>query len=79
MTRAPRTINHAGLDVPEIEAFLEKCARLSGGVTRGSKTRIRDRNWREQFISDGVTTLELLEPLREGLLLGGSIVPGTKE
>lgn len=71
MTQAPRKINHVGLAVPDIDAYLEKLAPLLEGFPRGSKIVNARQKVREQFISDGATTIELLEPLTEGSPLQG--------
>ena len=66
MTGAPTKINHVGLAVPDIEAFLKRSAPLFEGFARGPTIVNARQEVREQFISDGATTLELLEPLTEG-------------
>jgi methylmalonyl-CoA/ethylmalonyl-CoA epimerase len=71
VTRSPRKINHIGLAVPDIDAFLEKSAPLFEEFSRGKKIVNAQQKVREQFISDGATTLELLEPLSEGSPLQG--------
>jgi methylmalonyl-CoA/ethylmalonyl-CoA epimerase len=71
VTQAPRKINHVGLAVPDIDAYLEKLAPLLEGFPRGSKIVNARQKVREQFISDGATTIELLEPLTEGSPLQG--------
>ena len=66
MTAAPRKINHIGLAVPDIEAFLCKTAPLYEGLSRGPMILNERQKVRQLFMSDGATTVELLEPLREG-------------
>ena len=66
MTRAPKKINHIGLAVPDIEAFLRKTAPLYEGFSRGPMIVNERQKVRELYMTDGVTTVELLEPLGEG-------------
>ncbi len=66
MTRAPRKINHVGLAVPDIEAFLRKTAPLYEGFSRGPMIVNERQKVRELYVTDGATTVELLEPLGEG-------------
>jgi methylmalonyl-CoA/ethylmalonyl-CoA epimerase len=66
MTGAPRKINHVGLAVPDIEAFLRKSGPLYEGFKRGPMIVNEQQKVRELFITDGVTTIELLEPLGGG-------------
>ena len=66
MTRAPTKINHIGLAVPDIEAFLRKTAPLYEGFSRGPMIVNERQKVRELYMTDGVTTVELLEPLGEG-------------
>jgi methylmalonyl-CoA/ethylmalonyl-CoA epimerase len=64
--RAPRKINHVGLAVPDIEAFLRKTTSLYEGFSRGPTIVNERQRVRELFMTDGATTVELLEPLGEG-------------
>lgn len=66
MTQAPRRINHVGFAVPEIEAFLRKNAPLYEGFSRGPLIVNERQKVRELFVTDGTTTIELLEPLGKG-------------
>ena len=66
MTRAPKKINHVGLAVPDIEAFLRKTTPLYEGFSRGPMIVNKRQKVRELFMTDGATTVELLEPLGEG-------------
>ena len=66
MTVAPRKINHIGLAVPDIEAFLRRTTPLYEGFSRGPMIVNERQNVRELFLTDGATTIELLEPLGEG-------------
>jgi methylmalonyl-CoA/ethylmalonyl-CoA epimerase len=59
-------INHVGLAVPDIEAFLRKTMPLYEGFNRGPMILNERQKVRELFVTDGVTTVELLEPLGEG-------------
>jgi methylmalonyl-CoA/ethylmalonyl-CoA epimerase len=63
---SPKTINHVGLAVPDIEAFLRKTAPLYGGFSRGPMIVNERQKVRELYMTDGATTVELLEPLGEG-------------
>ena len=65
MTRAPKKINHIGLAVPDIEAFLRKTAPLYEGFSRGPMIVNERQKVRELYMTDGATTVELLEPLGE--------------
>jgi methylmalonyl-CoA/ethylmalonyl-CoA epimerase len=66
VTRAPRKINHIGLAVPDIEAFLRTTTPLYEAFSRGPMIVNERQNVRELYVTDGATTVELLEPLREG-------------
>src|ERR1700730_19208940 len=66
VTGAPRKINHVGLAVPDIEAFLRKSTPLYEGFSRGPMIVNERQKVRELYITDGATTIELLEPLGEG-------------
>ena len=71
VTGTPTKINHVGLAVPDIEVFLEKSAPLFEGFSRGPTIVNSRQRVREKFVSDGMTTLELLEPLAESSPLQG--------
>jgi methylmalonyl-CoA/ethylmalonyl-CoA epimerase len=60
-----KKINHIGLAVPDIEAFLRKTAPLYEGFSRGPMIVNERQKVRELYLTDGATTLELLEPLGE--------------
>ena len=66
MIRAPRKINHLALAVPDIEAFLRKSAPLYEEFSRGPMIVNERQKVREVFMTDGATTVELLEPLGGG-------------
>jgi methylmalonyl-CoA/ethylmalonyl-CoA epimerase len=66
VTGAPPKINHVGLAVPDIEAFLRKTTPLYEGFSRGPMIVNERQKVRELYITDGAATIELLEPLREG-------------
>jgi methylmalonyl-CoA/ethylmalonyl-CoA epimerase len=66
VTGAPRKINHVGLAVPEIEAFLRETTALYEGFSRGPMIVNERQKVRELYITDGATRIELLEPLGEG-------------
>jgi methylmalonyl-CoA/ethylmalonyl-CoA epimerase len=67
----PKKINHVGYAVPSIEGFLEKMAPLYGELSRGPLIVNERQNVRELFLTDGSTTIELLEPLAPGSPLDG--------
>jgi methylmalonyl-CoA/ethylmalonyl-CoA epimerase len=66
MTRPQTKINHVGLAVPDIESFLKKTMSLYEGFHRGPLIVNERQKVRELFITDGATTIELLEPLEQG-------------
>lgn len=66
MTHAPKKINHVGLAVPDIEAFLRKTTPLYEGFSRGPMILNERQKVRELYMTDGATTVELLEPIGEG-------------
>ena len=66
MTAAPKKINHIGLAVPDIEVFLRKTNPLYQGFSRGRLIVNERQKVRELYMTDGATTVELLEPLGEG-------------
>lgn len=66
MTRAQKKINHIGLAVPDIKAFLRKTTPLYEGFSRGPMIVNERQKVRELYMTDGATTVELLEPLGEG-------------
>jgi len=66
VTGAPTKINHVGLAVRDIEAFLRKTTPLYEGFSRGPLIVNERQKVREIFVTDGATTVELLEPLGEG-------------
>jgi hypothetical protein len=61
VTRAPKKINHIGLAVPDIEAFLRKTTPLYEGFSRVPMIVNERQKVRELYMTDGATTLELLE------------------
>jgi methylmalonyl-CoA/ethylmalonyl-CoA epimerase len=66
MTSAPKKINHVGFAVPDIETFLRKTMPLYEGFRRGLAIVNERQKVRELFMTDGATTIELLEPLGQG-------------
>jgi methylmalonyl-CoA/ethylmalonyl-CoA epimerase len=60
--RRKPSINHIGLAVPNIADFLRRHDVLYGGFDRGPLIENVRQRVRELNISDGQTTLELLEP-----------------
>jgi methylmalonyl-CoA/ethylmalonyl-CoA epimerase len=69
VTSAPKTINHIGLAVPDIEPFLRKTTPLYEGFSRGPMIVNERQKVRELYMTDGATTVEVLEPLGEGSTL----------
>ena len=65
MTGAPKKINHVGLAVPDIEAFLKKVSPLYQRFSRSPLIANERQRVRQLFMTDGATTIELLEPLRD--------------
>jgi methylmalonyl-CoA/ethylmalonyl-CoA epimerase len=65
VTRALKKINHVGLAVPDIEAFLRKTTPLYEGFCRGPMIVNERQKVRELYMTDGATNVELLEPLGE--------------
>jgi methylmalonyl-CoA/ethylmalonyl-CoA epimerase len=65
VTSAPTKINHVGLAVPDIEAFLRKTTLLYEGFSRGPMIVNERQKVRQLFVTDGATSVELLEPFRE--------------
>ena len=65
MTGVPKKINHVGLAVPDIEAFLRKISPLYDQFSRGPLITNERQRVRQLFVTDGATTIELLEPLRD--------------
>ena len=59
----PKRINHVGLAVPGIDAFLHKTIPLYGEFARGPMIVNERQQVRELSLTDGATTVELLEPL----------------
>jgi len=64
-------INHVAMALPDIAAFLDKSRAVYGGFSRGPLITNERQSVREQFLSDGNTTIELLEPLGEKSPIGG--------
>jgi methylmalonyl-CoA/ethylmalonyl-CoA epimerase len=60
-----------GLAVPNIEAYLRKTMPLYGEFSRRPMIVNERQQVRELFLTDGATTVELLEPLADGSPLGG--------
>lgn len=65
MSGAPKKINHVGLAVPDVEAFLQKTKPLYGELARGPTVVNERQKVREVFLTDGATTVELLQPLSD--------------
>jgi methylmalonyl-CoA/ethylmalonyl-CoA epimerase len=61
--RTPRKINHVGLAVPDMETFLKRTEPLYEGFSRGPVIVNERQKVRELYMTDGATTIELLEPL----------------
>jgi methylmalonyl-CoA/ethylmalonyl-CoA epimerase len=63
---APKKINHVGLAVPDIEAFLQRTTPLYEGFSRGPVIVNERQRVSELYLTDGATTVELLEPHGQG-------------
>jgi methylmalonyl-CoA/ethylmalonyl-CoA epimerase len=66
MTHAAKKINHVGLAVADIETFLRKTSPLYEEFSCGPMIVNERQKVRELYMTDGATTIELLEPLGEG-------------
>ncbi len=64
-------INHVAMALPDIASFLDKSRTVYDGFTRGPVITNTRQSVREQFLSDGQTTIELLEPIGERSPLRG--------
>ena len=60
------TVNHVGMAVPNIEAFLAANALLYKNFRKTTAIANERQHVREVFITDGKTTIELLEPTGDG-------------
>jgi methylmalonyl-CoA/ethylmalonyl-CoA epimerase len=60
------SFNHVAVAVPSIARYLEDQQALLGGLRRGALLDNARQGVRELFLTDGRTTLELLEPLAPG-------------
>jgi methylmalonyl-CoA/ethylmalonyl-CoA epimerase len=58
-------INHVAMVVPAIEPFLEKTSTVFGDFAHRGVLQNDRQQVREHFLSDGRTTIELLEPIGE--------------
>lgn len=65
------TLNHIGMAVPDIDAFLASSAALYGDWERRGPIVNDRQRVRELFVSDGATTIELLEPMGDESPLNG--------
>jgi methylmalonyl-CoA/ethylmalonyl-CoA epimerase len=65
------TINHVGLAVPNVADYLAKMEPLYAGYSRSRVIENHVQHVREVFLSDGRTTIELLEPMGETSPLDG--------
>jgi methylmalonyl-CoA/ethylmalonyl-CoA epimerase len=64
-------INHVAMALPDIAAFLDKTRVVYDGFVRGPLITNTRQSVREQFLNDGKTTIELLEPLGDGSPIAG--------
>jgi methylmalonyl-CoA/ethylmalonyl-CoA epimerase len=64
-------INHVAMALPDIAGFLDKARPLYDSFTRGPVITNTRQSVREQFLSDGNTTIELLEPLGDSSPIAG--------
>jgi methylmalonyl-CoA/ethylmalonyl-CoA epimerase len=65
------SINHVGLAVPSIERFLNRNELLLGALDRGPLIHNDRQRVRELTVSDGHTSVELIEPLDERSPISG--------
>jgi methylmalonyl-CoA/ethylmalonyl-CoA epimerase len=70
LSRRP-SINHVGFAVPSIDRFLRRNERLYGGLQRGALIENERQQVRELTVSDGHTTIELLEPAGQSSPIAG--------
>jgi methylmalonyl-CoA/ethylmalonyl-CoA epimerase len=64
-------INHVAMALPDIAGFLDKSRPVYENFTRGPLITNTRQSVREQFLSDGNTTIELLEPLGDSSPIAG--------
>jgi methylmalonyl-CoA/ethylmalonyl-CoA epimerase len=64
-------INHVAMALPDIASFLDKTRPVYDGFSRGPLITNERQSVREQFLSDGNTTIELLEPLGDSSPIAG--------
>lgn len=64
-------INHVAMALPDIARFLDKSRTVYEGFTRGPLITNESQSVREQFLSDGNTSIELLEPLGDRSPIAG--------
>ena len=64
-------INHVAMAVPDIARFLDKTRVVYEGFSHGEVITNERQQVKEQFLSDGKTTIELLQPLGDTSPLKG--------
>jgi methylmalonyl-CoA/ethylmalonyl-CoA epimerase len=64
-------INHVAMVVPDIADFLDKSRALYGAFARGPIITNDRQSVREQFVTDGKSTVELLEPMGDRSPIAG--------
>jgi methylmalonyl-CoA/ethylmalonyl-CoA epimerase len=64
-------INHVAMALPDIARFLDNSRTLYEGFSRGPLITNDRQAVREQFLSDGTTTIELLEPIGDASPIKG--------
>lgn len=64
-------INHVAMALPDVAGFLDKTRTVYDGFQRGPLITNTRQSVREQFLSDGSTTIELLEPLGDRSPIAG--------
>src|SRR5258705_13171996 len=64
-------INHVAMALPDIARFLDKTRVVYDGFSHGPVITNDRQQVAEQFLSDGKTTIELLQPLGDSSPLKG--------
>jgi len=70
-SHAFRSVNHIGMAVRSIEKYLAEAEVVYRGFMRGPVITNDRQQVREMFLSDGRTTIELLEPIGRSSPIAG--------
>src|SRR6478736_10039320 len=70
-SHAFRSVNHIGMAVRSIEKYLAEAEVVYRGFMRGPVITNERQQVREMFLSDGRTTIELLEPIGRSSPIAG--------